>query len=102
MDAEAAAAHEGSNFAAQAPRSVAPVDPFAVAALVLGLLWLWWAGSVASLVLGHHALARTRRFQTPGGAVARAAIALGWAGASSYLVYVAVIAADVVRLGAAR
>lgn len=53
----------------------------AVASLVLGLMWLWWVGSVLALLFGY--IARRQIRQSPGRqqgrGLAMAGIVLGWA-----------------------
>lgn len=53
----------------------------AVASLVLGLMWLWWVGSVLALIFGYIARRQIRgsRGRQQGGGLAMAGIVLGWA-----------------------
>ena len=55
---------------------------FSIASLVLGILWIWWIGSVLALVFGYIARGQIRRSQgTQGGdGMAIAGIVLGWIG----------------------
>jgi hypothetical protein len=55
-------------------------NAMAVAAMVLGLLWAYWAGSVLALILGYLARGEIRRTGQGGDGMAVAAIVLGWAG----------------------
>jgi hypothetical protein len=52
----------------------------AVASLVLGVLWLWWLGSVLAVVLGHTALAQIRSRGENGRGMAIAGLTLGYVG----------------------
>jgi hypothetical protein len=55
---------------------------FAVASLVLGIVWLYWVGSILALVFGYVArgqIAASRGTQG-GGGMAMAGIVLGWIG----------------------
>ena len=55
---------------------------FAVASLVLGILWLYWVGSILALVFGYVARGQIEKSggtQT-GGGMAIAGIVLGWIG----------------------
>lgn len=55
---------------------------FAVASLVLGILWLYWVGSILALIFGYVArgqIAASGGAQT-GGGMAMAGIVLGWIG----------------------
>jgi hypothetical protein len=59
----------------------------AIASVVLAVLWMWWVGSLAAVILGHTALRQIERSggaQT-GRAVALAGIALGYFGLTALL-----------------
>ncbi len=58
------------------------VNGFAVASLVLGILWLWWVGSVLALVFGYIAKGQIDRSPATesGRGLAVAGIVLGWVG----------------------
>ena len=43
------------------PRVDASLNGFAVASLVLGLLWLFWIGSLLAVIFGHVALSAIQR-----------------------------------------
>jgi uncharacterized protein DUF4190/uncharacterized protein DUF1707 len=55
---------------------------FAIASLVLGLIWMAWFGSVAAVICGHVALAQIRRSRGMqlGKGIAIAGLALGYLG----------------------
>lgn len=61
-----------------------PVAPrtngMAVASMVLGILWLYWIGSVLALVFGYIARNQIRERGEGGGGMATAGIVLGWIG----------------------
>ncbi len=69
-----------------AERFAAPPAPqgatnaLAVAAMVLGILWIWWLGSILALVFGYVALKQIRASNQPGRGMAVAGIVLGWVG----------------------
>jgi hypothetical protein len=52
----------------------------AIASLVLGILWLWWIGSVLALVFGYVAKKQIRERNEGGSGLATAGIVLGWIG----------------------
>jgi hypothetical protein len=58
-------------------------NPWAIASLVLGLVWFVWIGSVAAIVAGHIALRQIRHSggRQAGKGVAVAGLALGYLGA---------------------
>lgn len=59
-----------------------PTNGKAIAALVLGILWLWWVGSILALLLGYTARGEIKASKTPqgGDGLATAGIVLGWIG----------------------
>jgi hypothetical protein len=67
-------------------RSSAPTNGFAIASLVLGLIWLWWLGSVLAVVFGHVALRQIARSGQSGRGLAIAGLALGYLGLATMLV----------------
>ena len=64
---------------------------FAIASLVLGILWMWWIGSVLALIFGYRAKREIRAAggtQT-GAGLATAGIVLGWIGIGAALLFAA-------------
>jgi hypothetical protein len=61
----------------------------AIAALVLGILWLYCIGSILALLLGYAARDEIRRSKTPlgGSGLATAGIVLGWIGVTIFAFY---------------
>ncbi len=52
----------------------------AIASLVLGILWLYWIGSVLALVFGYIARGQMYDHNEGGSGMATAGIVLGWIG----------------------
>jgi hypothetical protein len=53
----------------------------AVAAMVLGILWLFWIGSILAVIFGHISLSRIKHDRTLGGrGMAIAGVVLGYVG----------------------
>ena len=52
----------------------------AIASMVLGILWLYWIGSILALVFGYIARKQVRERGEAGGGTAIAGIVLGWVG----------------------
>ena len=52
----------------------------AIASMVLGILWLYWIGSILALVFGYVAKRQIRERNEAGGGMATAGIVLGWIG----------------------
>ena len=53
---------------------------FAIASMVLGILWLYWIGSILALVFGYIARNQIRERGDAGNGMAIAGIVLGWVG----------------------
>jgi Domain of unknown function (DUF4190) len=62
----------------------------AIASMVLGIVWLYWIGSILALVFGYIAKRQIRERGENGGGMATAGIVLGWVGVG-VLVLVAVV-----------
>ncbi len=52
----------------------------AIASMVLGILWLYWIGSILALVFGYTAKQQIQERGEAGGGMATAGIVLGWIG----------------------
>ncbi len=82
-----------------------PISAMAIASLVLGILWLYWIGSILALVLGYLARAEINREagKLAGRGLARAGIVLGWIGVGTLvtaivsLALVALFSPDLLR-----
>jgi hypothetical protein len=57
-----------------------PTNGMAVASLVLGILWIYWAGSIMALIFGYVARQQIAQRGESGGGLATAGIVLGWIG----------------------
>jgi Domain of unknown function (DUF4190) len=65
-----------------------PTNGMAIASLVLGILWLYWLGSILALVFGYIARQQVRERGDSGGSLATAGIVLGWIGVGTLVVVV--------------
>lgn len=52
----------------------------AIASMVLGILWIYWIGSILALIFGYVAQRQIRERYESGGGMATAGIVLGWVG----------------------
>jgi len=68
---------------------------FAIAALVLGIVWVYWIGSILAVVFGHIALVQTRHSGQGGRGMAIAGLVLGYIGLA--VLAVVILGAFVVR-----
>ncbi|HEU4514723.1 MAG TPA: DUF4190 domain-containing protein [Nocardioidaceae bacterium] len=62
----------------------------AIASLVLGIVWLYWIGSILALVFGYVARRQIRERNQNGDGMAIAGIVLGWVGIGSLVLLIAV------------
>jgi len=52
----------------------------AIAAMILGIVWIYWIGSLLAVIFGHIALSQTARTGQQGRGMAIAGVVLGWIG----------------------
>jgi hypothetical protein len=83
---ESSSAERGSSIYVFAPAH-RETNGLAIAAMVLGILWIWWVGSVLALVLGMVALSQIEASQgtQTGRGMAIAGIVLGLVGVGMLL-----------------
>ena len=62
----------------------------AIASMVLGILWLYWIGSILALVFGYVAKKQISERGEAGGGMATAGIVLGWVGVGLFLIVLVV------------
>jgi Domain of unknown function (DUF4190)/Domain of unknown function (DUF1707) len=75
-------------------RPAVRTNGFAIASLVLGILWMWWLGSALAIAFGHIALKQIGRSggTQRGRGIAIAGLALGYFGALTLILALAVAA----------
>lgn len=97
----------GSSFPPQPP-GVYPSPPpgfqyaqagrtsgLAIASLVLGILWLYWIGSILAVIFGHVVISQSHRDETlRGRGMAIAGLVLGYVGIALLILGIIVVAAD--------
>jgi hypothetical protein len=73
---------------------------FAVAALVLGIVWLYWIGSILALVFGYVAKSQIEKSggRETGRGMAIAGIVLGWVGVGVLLLMLLLVSLGSVSL----
>lgn len=57
-----------------------PTNGLAIASLVLGIIWVYWVGSILALIFGYVARRQIRERGEGGDGLAIAGIVLGWVG----------------------
>lgn len=86
---------DGWRYPAPATGAIPGTNGMAIAALVLGILWIYWIGSVLALVFGYLARQQIDRSggQQAGRGLAVAGIVLGWIGVGvlSLIVFLGVV-----------
>ncbi len=73
------------------PYAYRPTNGMAVASLVLGILWLYWIGSILALIFGYIARQQIRERGEGGDGLAVAGIVLGWIGVAVVVVILVVL-----------
>lgn len=66
----------------------------AIAAMVLGILWLWWIGSVLALIFGYVARGQIKARNEAGDGMAIAGIVLGWIGVATGILTIVLVAVN--------
>jgi len=56
--------------------------------MVLGIVWVYWIGSILALIFGYRARKQIRERQQSGGGMATAGIVLGWVGIGTLVLMV--------------
>jgi len=62
----------------------------AIASMVLGIVWIYWIGSILALVFGYVARKQIRERNQNGDGMAIAGIVLGWVGVGFLLLMIAI------------
>jgi hypothetical protein len=70
------------------PAQQRTTNGFAITSMVLGILWIWWIGSVLALIFGYIARKQIRQNNQSGDGMAIAGIVLGWIGVGIFVVVV--------------
>lgn len=60
----------------------------AIASMVLGILWLFWVGSVLALIFGYVAHKQIKERNQAGDGMAIAGIVLGWIGVATLILLI--------------
>lgn len=69
-----------------------PTNGMAVVSMVLGIMWLYWVGSILSLIFGYIARKQIRERGENGDGMAIAGIVLGWIGVAGLVAVVVLLA----------
>ena len=66
-------------------RAANTTNGMAIASMVLGIVWVYWIGSILALVFGYVALRQIRQRGQQGKGMAIVGIVLGWVGAATLI-----------------
>jgi hypothetical protein len=61
------------------------MNGLAIASLVVGILWLYWLGSILALIFGYIALHQIKQQNERGRGMAIAGTVLGWIGMATFV-----------------
>jgi len=67
----------------------------AIASMVLGIVWVWWIGSILALIFGFVARKQIRERGQKGDGMAIAGIVLGFVGAATLILFIILAVAGV-------
>jgi len=75
------------------PQPARQTSGMAIASLVLGILWIYWLGSILALVFGYLAKREIRNSEKPldGNGMATAGIVLGWVGIGTMVLVIGLV-----------
>lgn len=74
----------------QGPAAQRATNGLAIASMVLGIVWVYWIGSILALIFGYVARKQIRERNQSGDGMAIAGIVLGWVGVGFLLLVVAI------------
>lgn len=80
-----------------APAQARSTNGLAIASMVLGILWIYWLGSILAVIFGHVALSQIRQNPHQGGrGMAIAGVVLGWVGVGfgALALFIGIVAAS--------
>lgn len=69
-----------------------PTNGMAIASMVLGILWIYWVGSILALIFGYIALRQIRELGESGRGMAITGVVLGWVGIGTLAVVIVIVA----------
>jgi hypothetical protein len=80
-------------YYAQPPVQKQSTNGFAIASMVLGIIWIYWIGSILALVFGYIAKRQIQQSneREGGGGMATAGIVLGWIGVGTLALVIVII-----------
>jgi hypothetical protein len=77
----------------QQVQAKSPTNGLAIASMVLGIIWVWWVGSILAVIFGHVALRQIARDGKQGRGMAIAGLVLGYVGVATLAIFIALLIA---------
>ncbi|MGH9278786.1 MAG: DUF4190 domain-containing protein [Acidimicrobiales bacterium] len=74
-------------------------NAFAITSMVLGIIWIYWIGSILALIFGYIAKGQIKQRNQLGGGMATAGIVLGWVGVGTLTLMIIFIIIDAANGG---
>ena len=77
----------GADYASSSSKPAGRTSGLGIASMVLGILWLFWLGSLLAVIFGHISLSQIRKDSSISGrGMAIAGLTLGWIGIGVLLI----------------
>ena len=77
----------GTGYASSSSKPAGRTSGLGIASMVLGILWLFWLGSLLAVIFGHISLSQIQKDSSiRGRGMAIAGVALGWIGIAALLI----------------
>jgi hypothetical protein len=67
------------------------LNGLAITSMILGILWIYWLGSILALILGYTARKQIRERNESGDGMAIAGIVLGWIGTATLAIVLTIV-----------
>jgi uncharacterized membrane protein len=75
-------------------RASNPTNGMAIASMVLGIVWVYWIGSILALVFGYVALGQIKHRGQQGRGMALAGVVLGWVAIGTLIAVIVIVIAS--------
>jgi hypothetical protein len=66
----------------------------AITSMILGIIWVYWLGSILAVIFGHIALSQIKRFGQRGRGMAIAGLILGYLGVATLAATIIIVIVD--------
>lgn len=84
--------HQYPGYAGYPMAGPQTTNGLAIASLVLGIVWVWWIGSILAVVFGHISLGQIKRTGQGGRGMAIAGLVLGYIGVAFLALFIVAVA----------